>query len=72
MSEVMTAKELAEYLDVHLDTIYRMARKKEIPHFRIRRKVYFKKTSIDSWIREQEQKNYINEPPSLNTLYLQQ
>lgn len=59
MQERMTAQETADYLGVCLDTVYRMARKKEIPHFRIRRRVFFSSTAIDGWIREQEQANVI-------------
>ncbi|MFC2948572.1 helix-turn-helix domain-containing protein [Virgibacillus sediminis] len=52
-----TVKEAAEYLGVHTDTIYTMVRQKEIPHFRIRRRIMFSKEAIDSWIREQEENN---------------
>lgn len=34
--KVMTVKQMANYLGVHVDTIYRMARANEIPHFRLR------------------------------------
>ncbi|WP_313430887.1 helix-turn-helix domain-containing protein [Siminovitchia terrae] len=49
----LTAKEVARYLGVCEDTIYTMVRKKEIPHFRIRRRIFFLKEKIDEWIREQ-------------------
>ncbi|MGJ9460072.1 helix-turn-helix domain-containing protein [Oceanobacillus sp. CF4.6] len=49
-----TAKEAAEYLGVHTDTIYTMVRQKEIPHFRLRRRIMFSKPAIDGWIRNQE------------------
>ncbi|MFD2637724.1 helix-turn-helix domain-containing protein [Piscibacillus salipiscarius] len=62
MTDRMTAQQTADYLGVCLDTVYRMARKKEIPHYRIRRNVFFSKQSIDNWIKEQEQDNYKNEP----------
>ncbi|GAA0472731.1 helix-turn-helix domain-containing protein [Alkalibacillus silvisoli] len=54
MQDRMTAQETADYLGVCLDTIYRMARKNEIPHARIRRRMLFRKRSIDAWIQEQE------------------
>ncbi|WP_164219306.1 helix-turn-helix domain-containing protein [Virgibacillus sp. YIM 98842] len=52
-----TVKDAAEYLGVHTDTIYTMVRQKEIPHFRLRRRIMFSKEAIDNWIREQEQNN---------------
>ncbi|WP_277680027.1 helix-turn-helix domain-containing protein [Gracilibacillus dipsosauri] len=61
MQDQMTAQQTADYLGVCLDTVYRMARKKEIPHYKIRRRVYFSKTAIDDWIKKQEQVNYKNE-----------
>ncbi|WP_338749858.1 helix-turn-helix domain-containing protein [Bacillus sp. FJAT-52991] len=53
--QTMTVQETAEYLGVHTDTIYTMVREKEIPHFRIRRRIFFTTAAIDNWIRQQEQ-----------------
>ncbi|GAB3059605.1 helix-turn-helix domain-containing protein [Virgibacillus ainsalahensis] len=50
----MTVKEMAAYLGVHIDTIYKAARQNEIPHFRIRGKILFSHVAVDAWIREQE------------------
>jgi excisionase family DNA binding protein len=50
----LTVQEVAEYLGVHPDTIYTMVRKKEIPHFRLRRRILFSLETINSWIRQQE------------------
>ncbi|ASF40989.1 MULTISPECIES: helix-turn-helix domain-containing protein [Halobacillus] len=50
----MTVLEAAEYLGVCKDTIYTMVRTSEIPHFRIRRRIFFSQETIDAWIREQE------------------
>lgn len=55
--ERFTTKEVAEYLGVSLDSIYRMVREKEIPHFRIRRTILFSKKAIDEWIEQQEQES---------------
>lgn len=57
MSKPMKAEEVADYLQVHKDTIYKMVRQKQIPHFRVRRKIFFSMEAIDAWIHEQEQ-NY--------------
>lgn len=48
-----TVQETAEYLGVCEDTIYTMVKKREIPHFRVRRRIFFLKEKIDQWIREQ-------------------
>ncbi|MGG3798021.1 helix-turn-helix domain-containing protein [Metabacillus fastidiosus] len=50
----LSVQGVAEYLGVHPDTIYNMVREKQIPHFRIRRRILFSVETIDAWIREQE------------------
>ncbi|WP_217587485.1 helix-turn-helix domain-containing protein [Lentibacillus saliphilus] len=50
----MTVKEIATYLGVHTDTIYKMAKENEIPHFRVRGKILFSQDAVDAWIRDQE------------------
>jgi excisionase family DNA binding protein len=50
----LTVQDVAEYLGVHQDTIYNMVRQKEIPHFRVRRRILFTIESIDAWIRQSE------------------
>ncbi|GLY11345.1 helix-turn-helix domain-containing protein [Pseudobacillus badius] len=54
--QTMTVQETADYLGVHTDTIYTMVREKQIPHFRVRRRIFFTVTAIDNWIQDQEQK----------------
>lgn len=51
MPEVMTVQQLAEYLKLDPNTIYRKFRKGEIPGVRIGKAVRFKKEVIDSWLR---------------------
>lgn len=53
----LNVQQAAEYLGVHKDTIYTMVRQKEIPHFRVRRLIFFSREAIDAWIREQEINN---------------
>lgn len=55
--ERFTTKEVAEYLGVSVDSIYKMVREKEIPHFRVRRTILFSKKAIDSWVEQQEQES---------------
>ncbi|WP_313431718.1 helix-turn-helix domain-containing protein [Siminovitchia terrae] len=48
-----TVQETAEYLGVCEDTIYTMVKNREIPHYRVRSRIFFLKEKIDQWIREQ-------------------
>ena len=50
-SEVMTVVELAEYLKLDPQTIYRRFRRGELPGVRIGRAVRFKRDVIDGWLR---------------------
>lgn len=54
----LEVKEVADYLGVSSDLIYRLVREKAIPHFRLGRRVLFKKEIIDRWIEEQMQGDY--------------
>ena len=48
---LMTVKDLADYLNVHPSTIYRMLRKNELPCFKIGSDWRFHRAAIDNWIR---------------------
>jgi excisionase family DNA binding protein len=58
-SERMTAQEVAEYIGCTPYTVYKLARNKEIPHWRIGRNVRFSKSSIDKWKKDQELQSVI-------------
>lgn len=53
----LTPAECANYIGVHRDTVYAMVRKKEIPFFRVRSRIFFRTQSLDAWMQEQEQRN---------------
>lgn len=55
--KTMTAEEAAQYIGIHKETIYVMARKREIPHIRIRRRIFFSQETLDAWMRDLEQKS---------------
>ncbi len=55
--KTLTAQEVAEYIGVHPDTIYTMVRENQIPHFRVRRRIFFSMETINAWMRDQEQKS---------------
>ena len=46
----MTVGEVAAYLKVHPKTIYRLAKRKELPSFRIGWEYRFRLSEIDEWI----------------------
>jgi excisionase family DNA binding protein len=50
MSELMTVDELAEYLGVTRDTVYRKVKTGEIPSIRIGRLLRFPKKVIEDWL----------------------
>lgn len=55
--EVMTIKQIADYLQVDKKTVYRLAQKSEIPCFKIGYTWRFKKERIDKWIEEKDVMN---------------
>jgi excisionase family DNA binding protein len=50
MQEVMTAKQLADYLQLNELTIYKRVRLGEIPAVKMGRALRFKKDIIDRWL----------------------
>jgi excisionase family DNA binding protein len=50
--EIMTAKEVADYLKLHPLTVHRYAREGKIPAFKIGTDWRFHKKYIDKWIKE--------------------
>jgi excisionase family DNA binding protein len=50
-SDVMTVEELAEYLKLNPQTIYRRFRKGELPGVKIGKAIRFKRDVIDGWLR---------------------
>lgn len=51
----MTLQEVAGYLKVNKQTIYRMLNAKQIPAFRVRSEWRFKKSAIDEWAESSRQ-----------------
>ena len=50
--EIMTTKEVAEYLSVHPLTVHKYAREGKIPAFKIGTDWRFHKKYIEKWIRQ--------------------
>jgi len=51
--EIMTVKQISEYLQMDEHTVYKLARKGLIPSLKIAGQWRFKKDVIDKWISEQ-------------------
>ena len=56
--QVMTVKEIAEYLDVHPMTIYKYVQEGKIPAFKIGASWRIRRESIKKWMQENEDKNH--------------
>jgi len=54
MREILTPREAAEYLSVHVRTIYRLAKNGEIPGRKIGGSWRFKKNALDEWLSWKE------------------
>ena len=52
-SEIMTVKELSQYLKIAENTAYRFALEKKIPAFKVGSSWRFRKKEIDDWIAKQ-------------------
>ena len=49
--KLMTAREVADYLQCSLSTVRRMVGRGGIPHFRLGKLVRFRRTDVDAWLR---------------------
>ena len=54
MKEIMTPREAAEYLSVHVRTIYRLAKHGDIPGRKIGGSWRFKRDTLDEWLSERK------------------
>jgi len=52
--EIMTPREAAEYLSVHVRTIYRLAKNGNIPGRKVGGSWRFKKSALDEWLSWRE------------------
>jgi excisionase family DNA binding protein len=57
LTEIMTVKEVANYLKMKPVTIYKLAKQGKIPAFRVASFWRFKKDLIDKWLDEETKKN---------------
>ena len=50
MKEIMTPREAAEYLSIHVRTIYRLVKHGEIPGCKVGGSWRFRKDTLDAWL----------------------
>lgn len=55
-TDIMTMKEVADYLKINDKTAYKLTAEGKIPGFKVGGAWRFKKSEIDSWIAEQGNK----------------
>ena len=55
-SDIITIKEVAEYLKIKEATVYSLAAKGEIPAFKVGGSWRFDKADIENWIAKQKKK----------------
>lgn len=49
--EILNFDEAAAYLSMSKSTLYKLTAKKEIPHYKPNRFVFFERSELDNWIR---------------------
>ena len=54
-NDIMTMKELADYLKIAEKTAYRFASEKKVPGFKVGNAWRFRKSEVDNWIKKQEE-----------------
>ena len=52
LNDVMTVSEVAEYLRVNPQTVYRKAKTGEMPVVRIGRAIRFKRADLENWLTQ--------------------
>ncbi len=55
-NDIITIKDVAEYLKLTEKTTYRLASEGELPGFKVGGSWRFRKSEIERWIRKQENK----------------
>ena len=51
----MNAEQTAKYLGIDYRLLLRVAKKKQVPHVIIGRRIFFRKETLDLWMERQEE-----------------
>lgn len=65
LRKLLKAKQVAEYLGIHEQTLYDLVEKKAIPHSRVGRSIRFNPSEIIDWHRQDVQPKVINYQPPI-------
>jgi len=57
ISRIMTIKDVAEYLNLHQLTVYRLAQQGKIPFFKTGRQWRIKKDILEKWVDQEEKRS---------------
>ena len=49
---IMTVAEIAQYLQIHPSTVYKLVRRHQIPAFKVRSSYRFAKEAVDKWMAD--------------------
>lgn len=52
VTEVFNLKQAAEYVSLSKSAIYKKTSERNIPHFKQGKKLYFKRSELDTWLTE--------------------
>ncbi|MDD9271458.1 helix-turn-helix domain-containing protein [Paenibacillus sp. MAHUQ-63] len=52
VNTVFSVRDLASFLGVSTDSVYAMVREKQIPHFRVRRRILFHRNAVEQWCKK--------------------
>ncbi|MBQ7424248.1 MAG: helix-turn-helix domain-containing protein [Prevotella sp.] len=68
--EILNFDEAAAYLSMSKSTLYKLTAKKEIPHYKPNRFVFFERSELDNWIRSAAVKTeeHLDDQVNANTL----
>lgn len=56
MSEILNLNELSGYLRIPKSTLYKLSEAGKIPSFKVGKQLRFRKSTIDTWIAEEEKR----------------
>lgn len=70
MNDTLDIIELSIYLKCSVSVIRKLVRNNGIPFFRIGNRLFFRKESIDLWIKNQEMKNFQDKTYELKVMSL--
>lgn len=54
----MSVQETADFLGVHHDTVYTMVKERQIPFFRVRKRIFFTREVLEEWQMSQMESNF--------------